>query len=466
MKQVQILFILSLISLLLWPFAACKAQQKSGAEPKAPIENYDPYVDTPVVSTITIPVQITKYELNRMFDAKLSGPLYEDYSYDDQGGDGIMMNLWKNGPVQVEVYSNVIKYKIPLKYWLKKKLFVGEAESDGAFEISFKTTYTLNQDWTINTNTTTEYHTWTKPPVIKTGWGDVTIEWIANMLLKRSKAEVALEIDKAVKENLNLRQMVLETWVSLQSPTLVSVDYQLWMKVTPQSISMTPFYTSGDAIMSKIGVECVTDVTFGAEPRFRANRELPPLQVVNYIEDDAFKMRVITDLTFAEAERLANASMKDFVMDAGNGKQVKVEGLNLWGDGDLMVVKAKLSGAFNGHIYFKGTPTFNQALNMIEMKDFDYDIETRNFLHRTASWLFSGTIRKKMEESMMFPLDENLWAMRTAIQTSLDNYQVSPGIMMQGKIDHLQVDETRLTKGSIRIVLFADGKLLVNVAGL
>jgi Domain of unknown function (DUF4403) len=449
-----------------WPFFSCKAQQKSVAtEPKAPKELYDPFVETPVTSTLTIPVRITEQELNRMIDAKLTGPLYEDYSYDDQGGDGIMMNLWKNGPVQVEVYSNVIKYKIPLKYWLKKKLFIGEAESDGALEIGFKTTYSLNKDWTLTTNTVTEYHSWTKPPVIKTGWGDVTIEWIANMLVNRSKTEVALEIDKAVRENLNLRQSVMETWVALQSPTLMDTTYQMWLKVTPESISMTPFYTDGQAIIAKIGVECITDVTFGSEPRFRANKDLPNLTTVSSIDDDAFKMRVITDMSFAEAERIAKMSMQGYVVEAG-GKKIKVEDMSLFGNGEQLVVKTKLSGDFNGNIYFKGTPYYNADKIMIEMKDFDYDLETHNFLHRTASWLFSGPIRKKMEESMMFPLDENLWALRSSIQETLNHYQIADGIVCRGIINTLKVDQTMLTKGGMRIVLYADGKITVDVEGL
>ena len=112
------------------------------------------------------------------------------------------------------------------------------------------------------------------------------------------------------------------------------------------------------------------------------------------MHDDSFQMRVITDITYPEAERLANLSMKGYVMDAGN-KQVKVEGIHLFTQGDKLIVKTKLSGAFNGNIYFKGTPVFNTLKNQIEMQDFDYDLETKNFLHRTASWLFSGTIKRR-----------------------------------------------------------------------
>ena len=272
MSNYRLIVFYTLFFAMIWPFTACKSQK--ALEPAEPEEVYDPFLDTPVVSIITIPVRITKYELNRLIESQMSGPLYEDYSYTDQGNDELMMNLWKNGPVDVEVFSNLIKYKIPLKYWLKKKLFIGEAESEGAFELSFKTSYTLNPDWTINTNTVTEYYNWTSPPVIKTGWGDITIQWIANLLINRSKAEIASQIDESIKTNLNIGSAVKDAWIALQSPTLISQDYEMWLKVTPQSIRMTPLCSDGEAILSKIGVQCVTDVTFGEKPLFRKNNDL------------------------------------------------------------------------------------------------------------------------------------------------------------------------------------------------
>jgi hypothetical protein len=449
--------------LLIWPFTACKSQKS--LEPSAPTEHYQDHDDVPLVSTIMIPIHITKWELNKLIDTKLAGPLYEDYSYDDQGGDEMMMNLWKNGPVEVEVFSNVIKYKIPLKYWLKKKLLIGEAESEGAFEISFRTTYTLNSDWTIHTNTITEYHTWTKAPVIKTGWGDITIQWIANLLVNRSKAEISGEIDKIFKESLNLKAMVAETWLTLQSPTLISPEYQMWMKVTPQSIATTPLYSNGEAIVAKIGLNCVADVTFGEKPSFRKNQDLPNLEVAEYINDDAFQMRVLTDITYEEAERLANLTMKGYVIEATGGKKVTVEGIHLFGNGNELVVKTKLSGAFNGNIYFTGTPVYDTLTNAITLANFNYDLETRNFLHRTANWLFSGTIKKKMQESMSFPLEENIASLRTSVQGALSNFQITQGVMLRGQLKDVKVLDTKLMQNSIRVVLFCDGKVHVDVEG-
>ena len=71
-----------------------------------------------------------------------------------------------------------------------------------------------------------------------------------------------------------------------------------------------------------------------------------------------------------------------------------------------------------------------------------------------------------MQESMTFPLDENILALRTSIQQSLDNYQISQGVMLRGYLGQLKVDSTQLTKGSIKVILFADGKVNVDVEGL
>jgi hypothetical protein len=74
------------------------------------------------------------------------------------------------------------------------------------------------------------------------------------------------------------------------------------------------------------------------------------------------------------------------------------------------VVNTRLSGSFNGEIYFIGKPEFNALDNTIEVRDLDFHVDTRNTLLRSASWLFKGTIKKKMASAMSFPLADNIGA--------------------------------------------------------
>ncbi len=450
------------VLLVLALLAACRSSQYASA-PK-PLENYVAVPEAPLVSTLTIPVNISEVELSRALNARLTGPLYEDYSFADNGNDGLMLKVLRSQDITLFLSGNTIKYRIPLKLWMKKHLLVADAEAEGDLALNMKTTFSIRDDWSLATTTEVEYHEWLTRPVLKTGLGNIGVEALANLALNRSKRVLTQSIDRYVGQQINLKPYVEAAWSALQEPVLLDSAYRMWVKTTPTAISMTPLATYGEAIRAKIAVECLTDVTFGEKPAFRENSTLPALRTIEDAPDD-FTVRVATDVPFAEAERLAKRSMIGQVFTSGK-KQVKVEDIQLWGNNDKVVVNSRLSGSFNGNIYFIGRPEYNAQKNQIEVADLDYQVDTRSFLFRTAAWLFQGTIKNQMKNAMTFPLDEDIRALRTTLQESLTSYQIQPGIMLNGTVDSLTVENTHVTPTGIRVNLYSKGKVNVEVKGL
>ncbi|MEO6757936.1 MAG: DUF4403 family protein [Saprospiraceae bacterium] len=442
--------------------AACKSGQYASA-PK-PLESYVAEPEVPLVSTLTIPVNISEAELLHSLNARLTGPLYEDYSFTDNGNDGLMLKVVRSQDLTLFLSGNTLKYRVPLKLWMKKDLLVTAAEAEGELALNMKTTFTIREDWSLVTSTVVEYHEWITRPVLKTGLGNLGVEALANLALNRSKSVLTQSIDRFVGQQISLRPYVEEAWSALQEPVLLDSVYRMWVKTTPTSIGMTPLFTYGGSIQARIAVECLTDVTFGEKPLFRENTHLPALRIIDYAPED-YTVRVATTVPFAEAERLAKSSLIGQVFSAGK-KRVKIEDIQLWGNNDKVVVNSKLSGSFNGNIYFIGRPEYNAQKNQIEVADLDYQVDTRNFLFRTAAWLFQGTIKNQMKAAMTFPLDEDIRALRSTVQESLTNYVIQPGITLNGSVDSLTVENTRVTPTGIRVNLFSKGKVNVEVKGL
>ncbi|MEZ4964307.1 MAG: DUF4403 family protein [Saprospiraceae bacterium] len=450
-----------LTSMFLFPF--CKTGQYASA-PKPP-ENYNPANEPALLSSIAVPVNISIKELLNSLNTRLSGQaLYEDYSYTDNGNDGLMLNVWKSQDITMFVSGNTIKYRLPLKLWMKKNLLVADAEADAELALNMKTTFYINPDWSLSTHTEVEYHEWLAKPRLKTGLGNISIETLANLALNRSKSTLSQTLDRYVSQQLNLRPYVEEVWTALQEPILLDSAYNMWVKTTPVSIGMTPIVSGWENIRATIAVECLNDVTFGAKPWFRQNSTLPGLQHISEAPDE-FQIRVATDVPFPEAERMAKNMMIGQVFESGK-KKVKVEDIQLWGNNDRLVVNTKLSGSFNGNIYFIGRPQFNPDRNQIEVRDLDFHVDTRSFLLRSAAWLFQGTIKNQMKNAMTFPLENNIAELKTSVQQSLDHYELQPGVVLSGVVDSITVENTRITPTSIRVNLFSKGRLNLDVRGL
>ncbi len=452
-----------LFSIFILLFSNCKTASKMTDAPK-PDENYASETDSMVVSQLTIPVNIVMADLVNAINQKVSGVLYEDYSFDDNGGDGLMLKAMKAQDITMFLNGSSLKYRVPLSLWMKKKLVVGAVDATGDIALNFKTEFQIRPDWTIGTVTFLEYHEWLKKPVLKTGLFDIGMEGIANLFISRSQTDLTKAIDKMVAEQMSLRPSVQTLWEAIQVPTLLSPEYQMWVKTTPISIAMTPLETTWKDLRARITVECYNDVTFGEKPTFRENSKLPDLRTIDKAGDD-FKMLFETSVPFSEAERMAKNIMVGQYF--GEGKQrVRVENLELFGDSTKINVKTQLSGAFNGKIYFTGTPKFNAAKNQIEVADLDFHLETQNFLHKSAAWLLKGVLKNQMKRAMAFPLEENISALKKSVQETLNRYEVQPGVVLAGTLDDVRVLDTKVKKEGIVVRLFSTGRVNVDVSGM
>lgn len=459
MMSKKISFLLLSLTLL---FNFCKTAQKTTDAPP-PAEIYTA-VDSQVVSQLTIPVNIPVADLVKGINQKISGVLYEDYSFDDNGGDGLMLKAMKAQDISLFLSGQTLKYRVPLSIWMKKKLVVGAVDAAGDIALNFKTDFQIRPDWTIGSVTYLEYHEWLKRPTIKTGLGDIGIEGIANLAISRSQTELTKAIDKMVAEQMSLRPHVQTLWGAVQQPSLLSPEYQMWVKTTPISIAMTPLETTWKDLRARIMIECRNDVTFGEKPNFRENSRLPELRLMEKVGDD-FKMLFETEVPFSEAEKIARQTMIGQVF--GEGKQrVRVENIELFGAGDLVAVNTQLSGAFNGKIYFTGKPVFNTSKNQIEVANLDFHLETKNLLHRSASWILKGVLKNQMKKAMVFPLEENIVGLKKSVQETLNRYEIQPGVVLTGSLDEVRVLNTAVKKEGLAVRIFSAGRVNVDVSGL
>lgn len=461
-QNMKRLLFLSALTAAMAIFPFCKSSKNINVA--NPGERYNLTNEAPLISTLTIPVNISVDDLVNSLNARLQGVLYEDYSYTDNGGDDLMIKLTKAHPITMFLSGNTFKYRVPLGVWAKQKLFLGAAEVQGDLALNMKTTFAINPDWSLNTKTEVEYHEWLTKPVLKTGLGNINIESLANLALNRSKASLSQTLDRMVSQQFTLKPMVEEAWAAIQAPVLLDEAYRMWVKSTPISIGMTPLITDWNTLRANIAVECYNDVTFGEKPAFRENSNVPNLRYMAHAPDE-FQVRIATDVPFPEAQRLARDIMVGQVFESGKRK-VRVEDVELWGNDNRVVVNARLSGSFTGSIYFMGRPVFNPEKNRIEVADLDFHTDTRNFLLKSASWLFSGPIKRRMADSMVFPLDEDISALKSSLQETLNHYEISPSVVLTGTIDSIVVEQTRVTASGIRVDLFSKGKLRVDVKGL
>jgi hypothetical protein len=191
---------------------------------------------------------------------------------------------------------------------------------------------------------------------------------------------------------------------------------------------------------------------------------------VNQPLQEAVQLRLVAGLDYATATRLANDNLSKQTFSFENGKhQIRIEDILLYGKGNTLVAKVKLVGKakagwigkkkIDGTYYFKGTPYYDAKSMEIRIKDFDFDIKSRDILLQSAEWLFKSTFRKQVEAQLRYPIQKELAEVRKMAENSIKQQSLGEFLTLSGRIDRLEPNEVQLSERYILLFISSSGSL-------
>lgn len=430
------------------------------------------------LSTANVPVSISMADVERQINAQVNGLIYEGSSADDPTADSrypYMTRVWKRAPIKVQVEQNaqsdsLFRFDVPLKIWAKAGItvlgFTQYKETEFTIDLHFATRFSIDPDWSISTHTQATGYDWVTKPNLRLVGFNVPITRFVGRLIDKNLGTITQTLDQQVRKNVDLRTPVLNAWNTLRQPYLLSEQYRTYLMVVPKRVLITPLRFSDNFIRSSIGIEGYTLTTIGTRPDVHPAVTLPDLVVVNQVKDE-FQVGLLGEATYEEAAKLATAELVGKSYSFRNGQYtVTITNVDLYGQDDNLIVKAGLRGSIDGHIYLRGQPYYNPETQSVSLRNLTYDLETRNLLQRTASWLLQGTLARTMEKQLTFPVGQQLAEAQQAIQERLKNNHLAKGVILNGHLDEIRPDQVYLTPTSLLAVVYARGHLNVTVDGL
>lgn len=198
----------------------------------------------------------------------------------------------------------------------------------------------------------------------------------------------------------------------------------------------------------------------------KAEVKLPNLVTVEKIPED-FRIGLISVIPYQEASRLAGAKFVGEKFSFANGKYVvEVTSIEMYGQNELLVIRAGLKGSLNGTIYLMGIPYYDPATKNLSLKNLDYDLDSQSILLKTANWLLQGKFSKLMEQRLVFPIGGQITEAHSTIQNALSKNTLARGIVLNGTLSTITPDKVYLTPDHIYSVVFASGRATLRVDGL
>lgn len=461
------LFIKLLYLTIFLSITACSTTKN---QPQRPMEVYQEPVDLPPsVSNVNIPIRLSTTEIENLLNYKLSGDIYADNNLDD---DGLMMKATRTQNINIWFDGFQMNYRVPVKIWVFKKLldniFTGKRgiEAEGEVALQFKTTLEVRPDWSVSTRRELIGNEWIRNMVVKTGIGSLDVKYLADIIIGRSRSTITSAIDEQLQGQLQFRKNLEDAWAMMQHPVAIPSSYGTWwVKLTPQSVQMTPFWTTGNVLQANINVQSLAEVVAGTQqPLFRQDTYLPPFQVGNYVNND-FSINLSTDITIKDAETLAKSYAVGQVFQPA-GKRIEIRDIQLFGQNDKIIVNTTFTGSYNGSLYLIGRPAFDPIKNTIYLADLDYDLHTKDYLIKSATWLFDRAILNKMKEACVFPLDENVKYFKEMMNSQIQNYIINNNVALKGHVEDIKVSDIKVLRDKFKIYVSSKGNLNVEVQGL
>lgn len=442
---------------------ACKS-----IEPTVPQNSVKPIPPlVPEVSNVSIPIEIdlktylndAEKSLPKSFSGKneqcegLSTSYYFTREKINFKGSGNAMSYSVNGALKLK-----LNYCPKCQYLLDEKgscviprvyLSCGDDEPMRRFTLDYSTSIKVGSDYTFNTSTSLKKFQLLDPCQMTIANIDVTSD--VEKEIKKQLVGLQSEIDKQFKA-IDIKSSAKEAWDLLQDPNLVP-GYG-YLNLNPSSLAL------GD--IKLVDKKATLGLSIDISPSFTTEKP-----VVNKLSLPVLGSSTKSSgLNFGLDVVLSYDSLTSFVRQSFVGqifevkrKKIKVDDIQVSGSKDnRIVLKTTISGSKKGTIYLLAQPVLNDSLKRMELRNVDFDVETKSLLMKSAKWFFNSKIIDLIEKNGNFDYTSMVEDMKTEVNNSL-NQEISKGVKMNGAINSIELKQLYYTTSHLVLRARLSGNL-------
>lgn len=416
-----------------------------------------------------MPVTIPLSEISNMINASVKELIYQDDSYTDNNNDQFKVKVWKTRPIRLVGGTNQnILIEVPLKIWAEKGIgTLGlYTYQNTTFEtvMSFNTSISLKNNWTILTQTRPNGFRWVTKPVLDFGKIEIPITSLVEKSLVEQQKKFCTTIDQQMAGQLNFQNYAVMAWNVFANPFQISEEYNTWLKITPINVQVTPLQFYANQINTSLGIDIYSETFTGNKPM--------PSEVVKSASDfafaaslaDQFLLQTTANIPFTEATAIARNMFLNKEYDI-RGSSVKIKDIKVYGEDNRVMIEAETEGYVNGTAFISGVPVYDDSKKKIVLSETKFRLKTSNILQKTATLLFRGRIVKMIEEEYGIPTQVLENTSRKNIEDAF-NKEYYKGLKMSGKVFILQPGKILMNPSGITVVIDTKATLKLIINGI
>jgi len=233
---------------------------------------------------------------------------------------------------------------------------------------------------------------------------------------------------------ISLRPQFQQIWDMLNS---IQPVYNLgYLQINPKKLRISNFTTYRDTLL--------LSMVLSASPVIRQEKPIVNRTVVPDISDfdqrKGFNIFIDAFLDYDSLSNLLNAQIRNRRIELDKfGKYVIVDQCQIYGAGnERLIVKINFSGSDQGIFYLTGRPEYDQEKKLLHVKELDFDIRTKDFMLKTANWLFSRKIINDLQPYSKFDVSSYETSILSRINSEL-NREIKKGVLINGSVKKIDI---------------------------
>ena len=448
--------------------------------PERPLLAYTPFkLDSLPDSEINIPIQINLKPVYTMAESQVdtlfTSPGYPDgwvqngcetrYKYSfrrsplQMSASGLSLNLGFTGYYKIIGSTRACVASAAVTPWTAP-CRCGYDEPERRVNVSFSNSMAILPDYKVRmTIKRNEPEALDKCEVCF--WGqDITGQVLNGLKTELDFAKAELEKNYGL---IDLKPRFQQLWNYLNQPYNI---YDMgWLQVNPQRIKINNLYAKDDSLYVYLGLSARPVIGF--EKPVAQTSAIP--SIGNIGRREGFSIFLDALLNYDSLSNIVNRHVANKEFDFNKGpvkKKFIIRDCQLYGTGnEKLIIKVNFSGTDNGVFYLTGKPVYTKETRILEIKDIDFDIKSKDALLKTSEWLFSRRIINEISRNTRFDLNEYIDTAKVRINEQL-NQEWIPGISSAGLIDEIDLIGIYPLNHSLVIRSNCSGHLSVKVESI
>ena len=447
-------------------FTACKK-----INPDKPSFKGEPVALPKPVSKINIPLEIPLTYLEDHLNKGLKDLLYSEQGLSVSNGIFTDIEVFRTGDLQLASNGeNSLRVKLPMRLKgslkVEKKIF-GQLLStsipyDEALSPEVSFTPEIGKNWDVAINEL-KIESWGR----SLRYSMLGYEVDFDPLIRREIEKILqTQLGSNGLSRISFKNLVNETWDAFGDPFKIEQDdIEAFIYTIPQKIKINEQITSNNKLRLNIGIEGEVVTHVGQRPQNKTS----PLPGLFYNEDTTNYLDITLPLTisYSALDKYLNDQLAGETLRLDNQTSIlpKKIATQSFGDRALVDIDFILSRSgkkdLSGKLYLVGKPSFDPEKEAIVFDDIEFDLNTKNILANSASWLKQAQLLEMISKHASFPIGPYIQEARMELQKQ--GYITTDFASFRVAHPELEVSGIYVTEEDVRLYLNAKGKMDVRL---